>query len=293
MTWAPGLPMLISDRLISKGGLIERPGVSCFNLYLPPTIIPGDAGKAGPWLKHLYKVYPDDADHIIQWFAHRVQRPWEKINHALVSGGVQGIGKDTICAPVRRAVGPWNFEEVSPQQALGRFNGFLKSVITRVSEARDLGDADRFAFYDHMKSYTAAPPEVLRVDGGDRHVAAYLAELDISAFDPKAPPPKTAAFWEIVTPEDAELADVLDKLGNPNAVTIAQIANEATGEFGEWIRDRKNRRAIPHRLEQCHYAPVRNAAATDGLWKINGARQAIYAKIELSVQERIKVASRL
>ncbi|PNE10160.1 MAG: hypothetical protein CR217_15900 [Beijerinckiaceae bacterium] len=47
---------------------------------------------------------------------------------------------------------------------LGRFNGFLKSVILRVNEARDLGDVNRFQFYDHMKSYTAAPPDVLRVD---------------------------------------------------------------------------------------------------------------------------------
>ena len=31
-----------------------------------------------------------------QWFAHRVQRPGEKINHALVLGGDQGIGKDAI-----------------------------------------------------------------------------------------------------------------------------------------------------------------------------------------------------
>jgi hypothetical protein len=54
--------------------------------------------------------------------------------------------------------------EVSPQQLLGRFNGFLKSVILRISEARDLGDIDRFKFYDHMKAYTAAPPDVLRVD---------------------------------------------------------------------------------------------------------------------------------
>ncbi len=82
-----------------------------------------------------------------------MQRPHEKINHALVLGGKQGIGKDTLLEPVKHAVGPWNFIEVSPQQVLGRFNGFLKSVILRVSEARDLGDFDRFAFYDHMKSY--------------------------------------------------------------------------------------------------------------------------------------------
>ena len=47
---------------------------------------------------------------------------------------------------------------------MGRFNGFLKSVILRVSEARDLGDVNRFQFYDHMKDFTAAPPDVLRID---------------------------------------------------------------------------------------------------------------------------------
>ena len=56
------------------------------------------------------------------------------------------------------------FIEAKPQQTLGRFNGFLKSVILKISEARDLGEIDRFAFYDHMKDYTAAPPDVLRVD---------------------------------------------------------------------------------------------------------------------------------
>ena len=50
---------------------------------------------------------------------------------------------------------------VRRQQVLGRFNSFFKSVILRVSEARDPGDFDRFAFYDHMKSITAAPPRQL------------------------------------------------------------------------------------------------------------------------------------
>ena len=43
MTWAPGAPMLIANRLISEGGWIERTGVTCFNLYRPPTIKPGTA----------------------------------------------------------------------------------------------------------------------------------------------------------------------------------------------------------------------------------------------------------
>ena len=48
--------------------------------------------------------------------------------------------------PVKRAVAPWNFVEVSPTHMLGRFNGYLKSVILRVNEARDLGDSNRFEF---------------------------------------------------------------------------------------------------------------------------------------------------
>ena len=48
-------------------------------------------------------------------------------------------------------------------------------------------------------------------------MVAYLAEYDLSKFDPKAPPRKTDAFWQIVgvgaAPEESELADVLDALG--------------------------------------------------------------------------------
>jgi hypothetical protein len=164
MTWAPGMPMVINNRLISLGGWIERDGVNVFNLYRPPTIRLGDPTKASPWIKHLQRIYPDDAKHISMWLAHRVQRPAEKINHAIVLGGPQGIGKDTVLEPVKYAVGPWNFAEVAPPQLLGRFNGYLKSVILRVSEAKDLGEVDRFTFYERMKTVTAAPPDVLQVD---------------------------------------------------------------------------------------------------------------------------------
>ena len=48
-------------------------------------------------------------------------------------------GHDAGAGQARRR--PVELQEVSPQQVLGRFNGFLKSVILRVSEARDLGDS--------------------------------------------------------------------------------------------------------------------------------------------------------
>jgi hypothetical protein len=360
MTWCPALPMLIRDRLVSHGGWINRKGVTCFNLYREPLLELGDPTKAERWLEHVHIVFPNDAMHIIRWLAHRVQYPQQKINHALVLGGVQGIGKDTLLEPVKHAVGPWNFHDVSPIHLLGTFNGFAKSVILRVNEARDLGNTNRFDFYDHTKIYTAAPPDVLRVNekylreydvfnclgflittnhkvdglylppddrrhyvawsnlekkdfadeywnkiwgwyeryGGSGHVAAHLTELDLSGFDPKAPPPKTRAFWDIVdasrAPEDAELADVIDALGQPDAVILPQLLEKATGETQEWLFDRKNRRAVPHRLERCGYVPVRNPdAPDDGYWRIRNKRHPVYAKANLHLREQIIAARRL
>ena len=131
-------------------------------------------------------------------------------------------------------------------------------------------------------------------DGGIEHVTAYLHALDLSDFDAKAPPPKTAAFWEIVdanrAPEDAELADVLDRLGNPDATTLDQLASSAGEDFANWLRDRRNRRIVPHRLDTADYTPVRNPDATDGLWKMRGRRQSIYARKNLSIRDRISAA---
>ena len=112
------------------------------------------------------------------------------------------------------------------------------------------------------------------------------------------PPPKTEAFWAVVDancpPEDAELADILDAINNPDATTILRIAEAAPdAELAAWIRDRKNRRVVPHRLEKVGYVPVRSEYAEDGLWKFNGKRQVVYAKGALSISDRLRAAKAL
>jgi hypothetical protein len=129
---------------------------------------------------------------------------------------------------------------------------------------------------------------------GHRHVAAYLAEYDLATFDPKAPPPKTPAFWEVVdanrAPEDAELADALDRLGNPKVTTLALIASSAGQVLIRSLRDRRNARQIPHRMDTAGYVPVRNPDAVDGLWRVESRRQAIYVRHELAVRDRLAAA---
>jgi hypothetical protein len=92
-------------------------------------------------------------------------------------------------------------------------------------------------------------------------------------------------------PENSELADMLDRLGSPEAVTISEIVRIAGGEadkseFTYWLQDRKNSRLIPHRMEECGYVAVRNKDRTDHLWSIMGARKVIYAKSALTIHDQ-------
>jgi uncharacterized protein DUF5906 len=99
---------------------------------------------------------------LIKCFAHHRQRPAEKLNHAIVLGGPPGTGKDTAVDPVKHAVGPWNCSEIAPSNLLDSFDGWKKSVLLRVSEARDMGDVTRHARYEHTKTLLVTPPDVLR-----------------------------------------------------------------------------------------------------------------------------------
>lgn len=356
ITWAPGEPRIIEDRVIMKGAWITKRGARTYNNYVAPPVITGDEFQVDPWLKLGRKLYREQWPHIEKWFAYRVQHPEIKINHALVLGSKnQGIGKDTLIEAVRYAVGAHNCSDQGARQVMTKVrNGhdsFLESVLLVVSEVHDLGEA-RFSFYDLTKPWLAAPPATMTVsdkwikqhpimnlvgvifttnhltdglylpaedrrtyvawnedtaptdfpegfwrefydwynDGGLQHVAAHLASLDVSDFDPKAEPPKTEAFWTIVqantSAEDADMADALDRLGwldnvRPAALTLDMLLDEASGDLAKFLSDRtKSAKAITHRLAKFGYTTVRNMDAADGYWQIGGKggkRRVIYA----------------
>lgn len=253
-----------------------------------------------------------------------------------------------MCEPLKRAVGEWNFQEVGPKSILGPFNGYVKSVVLRISEARDLGPTDRFSFYEHMKVYAAAPPDTIRCnekhlrehyvfnvmgvvittnhksDGiylpqddrrhyvamsnltkadfaegywrklwrwyehkdGFAHVAAYLRALDISDFDPKAPPPQTPAWHAIVAannaPEDIELSAVIEDLGEPDALTLEMLRSKAPADLQSFLTQAATRRAVGHRLSALGYVPMANPDAKNGLWRIGGEKVIAYVKRSLT-----------
>jgi hypothetical protein len=89
------------------------------------------------------------------------------------------------------------------------------------------------------------------------------------------------------------MQDAIYALGNPDALTLPKVIALADADFALFLRDRKNARRIPHRLEACGYVAVRNSATTDGRWKVAGHNQTIYSKATLPLRDRIAAACAL
>ena len=355
-TWDPGQPEFIRGFVVVDGGYIAKSGATTYNFYRPPPDIKlGDPAQATRWVKHWHAIYPNGADHCIDWLAYRVQYPGIKINHALFLGGEPKIGKDTLLEALVYTLGTWNVKNIKLNHLVSKNNEFLKALIVRLSEVRDVGErgaVDLYRLNDHMKDMLATPPDTIRINekyineyyllnragmiitsnyrdalklpAGDRrtyvefserrgdefpaefwnefwawyqadgfaHVAALLYTRDLSKFDPKAEPPKTPAFRYMVTASRGvaygELADAIDALGNPRALTINELMAIAPGL--EWLRDVSKRGITGHRIADCNYVAVDNPAAKDGLWKIDGRRQTIYVRLDVPPDQRVDAA---
>jgi hypothetical protein len=139
-----------------------------------------------------------------------------------------------------------------------------------------------------------------REGGGIAHVAGWLGQpARLEGFDPKAPPPRTEAWQAMVdaarTPEDSEMADAIERMGSCDALTVSLLAGNSQADegFRLWLNDRKNRRAIPHRLEACGYIAQRNPDQNDGRWWLAGKNHVVYVKTALSPRERLDAVRRL
>jgi hypothetical protein len=138
--------------------------------------------------------------------------------------------------------------------------------------------------------------------GGINNVVAYLRMRDLTDFDAKAPPRKTAAFWAIAQAnmphDESELADLLDAMGDPPAVTLRLLATAADGRgmptLAGALLDRSQSRTTANRLASAGYSIVPNPTApTNGLWNVGGRRMAVYARRGLSIAAQHHAAKEL
>jgi hypothetical protein len=91
--------------------------------------------------------------------------------------------------------------------------------------------------------------------GGLEAVAYYLRTLDLTGFNPKAPPLRTAWWHQLVaggaSQEEDRFSDALDKLQRPEWTTIAAVGSAGGPDLTNWMaspgNNRKLERAQPGR----------------------------------------------
>lgn len=144
-------------------------------------------GDPGPWLEHVQRLIPDDAErrHFLDALAFKVQNPGIKINHALLIGGAQGAGKDSMIAPLLYAIGgenKTNCTSVETTELTQPWGYFLENEVIIFNELRQTEAIDRRALENRLKPILAAPPELLTVQRKGAHPVQVLNQALVLAM---------------------------------------------------------------------------------------------------------------
>jgi hypothetical protein len=118
------------------------------NLWRPPDWKEDDnAGEPTLFLQHLVYLLDDDQtaiDHVLNFIAHLIQCPQERVGHALlITSEAKGIGKSTLGIIVRRLVGERNSRVAQTKDLKSSFDGWLVGkLIVQVDEVYEAGNWD-------------------------------------------------------------------------------------------------------------------------------------------------------
>lgn len=175
LTYAPGESVLCS-----------RDGSVFGNRWTNARPVPQE-GDITLWKNLLHKLLPkeEEREHILNVMAYKIQHPEVKINHAILHGGTQGCGKDTLWAPLRWAIGGptnTNIVELDNEKLTQQWGYHLECELLIIQELRQTEAKDRRALENQLKPVIAAPPEFLIVNRKNLHPYAALNRLLVLAF---------------------------------------------------------------------------------------------------------------
>jgi hypothetical protein len=172
-----------------EGVLVARDGDVYGNRWRDARpAIEADAGvDVAPWLDHCAALVPEasEREHIFNVMAYKVQHPEIKINHAVLHGGDQGCGKDTLWAPFIWAVcGPQlKNRGLLDNDTLGSQWGYaLESEILILNELKEPEARERRALANKLKPVIAAPPDMLTINRKGLHPYDSLNRMFVLAF---------------------------------------------------------------------------------------------------------------
>jgi len=148
---------------------------------------PVAAGDITPWLDHCRTLVPEPSElaHILDVMAFKLQHPEIKVNHAILHGGDQGSGKDTMWAPFIWSVcGPHlkNRGLLDNDTMSSQFGYALESEILILNELKEPDAKERRALANRLKPIIAAPPEMLSVNRKGLHPYQMANRVFVLAF---------------------------------------------------------------------------------------------------------------
>jgi hypothetical protein len=166
--------------IVSRGGRVF--GNRWRNLRPAPV-----AGDVTPWLTHCARLVPDQAEreHIFNVMAYKLQHPEAKINHAVLHGGHQGSGKDTMWAPFFwgiRGDSKENVKLMSAQQLNSQFQYQLETEVLVLNELREPDARERRALANALKPIIAAPPDLISINRKGLKPYEMLNRIFVMAF---------------------------------------------------------------------------------------------------------------
>lgn len=151
-----------------------------------PSLV-GLSGDVTRWMDHVEHLVPDPMEraHLLDVMACKLQRPDVKINHAVLHGGTQGCGKDSMWAPLVWGIGgptETNVKTIKDNVASSQWGYHLESELIVIQELRQSEASDRRALENHLKPVIAAPPEYLLVNRKGLHPYEALNRVFVLAF---------------------------------------------------------------------------------------------------------------
>ena len=181
VTYAPG-----EDVLVARDGLVygntwvnHRPDMSGSD-----TIPDGDIAI---WLDHCRALVPEpvELEHMLNVMAFKVQHANVKINHAVLHGGDEGCGKDSMWAPFLWAIGGvhQHNRSIIENKGLDSQWGYgLQAEVVILNELKEPEARERRALANRLKPIIAAPPETLTINRKGLHPYEMLNRLQVIAF---------------------------------------------------------------------------------------------------------------
>ena len=171
------------------GVLVSRDGDVYGNRWRDarPSLDGVAAGDVSRWLDHCRVLVPEEAElnHCLDVMAFKLQNPRVKINHAVLHGGDEGSGKDTMWAPFIWSVcGPGlkNRGLVDNDGLTSQWGYALESEILILNELKEPEASQRRALANKMKPIIAAPPETLPINRKGLHPYDMVNRMMVLAF---------------------------------------------------------------------------------------------------------------